>query len=71
MTLPTPAKDIIAQAIYRNSVMASLYVKKEQLALMVAAIEYGLDAAGYVLLTRKELGEDYDQADEADYEDGQ
>ena len=71
MPIPKEAQDIIAQAIYRNSVMASLFLKKDQLALIVSAIEHDLENAGYVVMTRDALRDEYDEADEADFEDGQ
>lgn len=71
MPLPLEAQEIIAKAIYRNSVMASLFIKKEQLTLIVADIEHDLESAGYVVMTRDELRDEYDEADESDFEDGQ
>jgi hypothetical protein len=56
MPIPLEAQEIIAKAIYRNSVMASLFIKKEQLTLIVAAIETDLEEAGFVVVQATELG---------------
>ena len=72
MPLPLEAQEIIAEAIYRNSVMASLFIKKEQLTLIVAAIETDLEAAGFVVLSREDLADQVEEgSEEADFEDGQ
>ncbi len=72
MPFPAEARDVIAQAIDHSAVAYALARHPEHLRQVVDSIEQGLDAAGYVLLTRESLDDQIEEGnEEANYEDGQ
>ena len=71
MALPEHARNLISQAIAHTAFSISCRIPEGGLIRMTEQIERELENAGYVVMTREQLREDYDQADEAEYEDGQ
>jgi hypothetical protein len=71
MGLPEEARRLISQSIVHTAFSISCSVPEGGIIRMTEQIERALEEAGYVLMTREQLGKGYDQFDEADYVDWQ